>query len=78
MLPVGYYNWRRSMSRKQKLETLAALGVLKDSDVKHIQGRLSQRPKAYGRALTGWVAIALIEAIVIAGLTVLAWVNHLR
>ena len=66
------------MSRKQKLETLAALGILKDQDVKHIQGRLSQRPEAYGRALTGWVALALIEAVMIAGFTVLIWVSYLK
>lgn len=55
------------MSRKQKLETLAALGVLKDQDVRHIQGRLSRRPKAYSKALLGlWTivgALALANAV---------------
>jgi hypothetical protein len=56
------------MSQKRKLESLASLGILKDSDVKSIQAKLG-KPKDYNRALTGWVGLALIEAIVILGLT---------
>jgi hypothetical protein len=64
------------MSRKRKLETLAALGVLKDKDVKDIQARLA-KPKGYNKALQGWVAIALIEAIVITGLIAYIWALRL-
>jgi hypothetical protein len=64
------------MSQKRKLESLASLGLLKDSDVKAIQAKLG-RPEGYGRALTGWVAIALIEATVIAGLLVYIWALRL-
>ena len=68
------------MSRQRKLESLQQLGILKAQDVAKIQTRLTM-PKAplfYNRALTGWVALALISGAGNIGLVLLlqlSWWN---
>lgn len=66
------------MSRKRKLESLAQLGVITDSEVKAIQSKLHYRAEAVriGWHNVRWTGLAVVAAMgfgTIASTIVLAW-----
>lgn len=65
------------MSAKRKLESLASLGLLKDSDVKKLQTRLDPRGLSINellpKALFGLKVLIGIEATVIIMLLIRLW-----
>lgn len=53
------------MSKKRKLESLAQLGMLKDSDVKAIQNKLEYRAEAYNLNWHNlrWTSLAVVASL---------------